>query len=423
MSFKAETKVTPPTVTQRSGKYVAYIVIFMGLIALLDQYLNLLETAIVGDIILEFWGVVNANSIAQFQLWQGIFGAIGFSVFFISWLSDAWGRKKGLLVLILVMGVPAMIVPFTPFGAPGLPMFMILYGIIIMGTLSNVWEIPVTEESPPEKRGMFGSLAFLIGLIPLYAILAPMIARTIGWKWAYGIMGILMAVCLILLYFMKETERWECCKEERKHAAHDFISQVKTLNRKDVIYLAVFTGVYIAWNMAFKMGGIGGNLFYVGLGMEQEFNLILTVAGLMTMVGAILSAVLMDKVGRNGTMVIGASGSVISYILLPFTGAITPLALWMAYMFMPIVLAWIMVYFAEMIATKNRATSVGILSSTSRVGYVVGPLLGSLLMLTTGSWHVYFIVAGLLMIVPLMVLFMKPYEAKSKTLEEIQEER
>ncbi|NHI93640.1 MAG: MFS transporter [Candidatus Lokiarchaeota archaeon] len=423
MSFKIETKVTPPFISQRSNKYVAFIVIFMGLIALLDQYLNLVETAIIDDIILEYFLVNDQTTQGFFQLWQGIYGIIGFFVFFISWLSDAYGRRKGLLVLILVMGIPAVLIPFTPAGPMGFHFFMILYGIVIMGTLSNVWEIPVTEESPPKKRGLYGSLAFLIGLIPIYAIIAPRIASIFSWKWAYGIMGILMVVCLILLYFMKEPERWECCKEERKHAAYEFIKQLKTLERKDIILLALFSAVYVIWNMAFKMGGTGGKQLFVFIGQKAQFDgYILTIAGLMTMAGAVISGVLMDKIGRNGTLVFGAIGSVISFMMLPFTASTTPLFFWTVYFFMPIVLAWIMVYFSEMFPTKNRATCTGILSSVSRLGYVFGPILGGFL-ISTFNFHVYFIVGGFLMMLPMLVLFTKPLEAKAKTLEEIEAER
>jgi hypothetical protein len=35
----------------------------------------------------------------------------------------------------------------------------------------------------------------------------------------------------------------------------------------------------------------------------------------------------------------------------------------------------------------------------------------------------FWVIAGLLMIIPIFSLFVKPYETKGKTLEEIQEER
>lgn len=393
----------------------------MGLIALLDQYLNLVEMAIIDDIVIEYFG--SLSYLGFFQILQGIYSIIGFLVFFISWLSDAYGRKRGLLVLILVMGIPAVIMPFTPTGPVGFNFFMILYGIVIMGTLSNIWEIPITEEAPPKKRGLLGSIAFLIGLIPIYAILAPRIASAIGWKWAYGIMGILMVICLILLYFMKEPERWVCCKEERKHSAYNVIRQLKTLEKKDWLYLILFSVVYMAWNMSFKIGGDGGKVFFIYFGMGTLFeNLILPVAGILTMVGAITAGLMMDRAGRNVTMAIGSIGSVISYILLGFTRS--PIFLWTAYICMPIVLAWIMVYFAEMFPTRIRATSVGVLSTTSRIGYVTGPILGGFILLFFPfPSPIYWIVGGLIMTIPLLTLLTKPYEAKHKTLEEIEVER
>lgn len=61
-----------------------------------------------------------------------------------------------------------------------------------------MWEIPIMEEAPPEKRAIYGSIAFLIGLIPLYAIVGIMIAENFGWKWCYGVMFFFMIILVIM---------------------------------------------------------------------------------------------------------------------------------------------------------------------------------------------------------------------------------
>ena len=91
----------------REKGYITFLVIFMGLVALLDQYLSQIEGPAIPYIIEEF-GV----TAAEFALWQGIFGVIAFAVFFLAWYSDAFGRKKGILILILILGVPSILIVF-----------------------------------------------------------------------------------------------------------------------------------------------------------------------------------------------------------------------------------------------------------------------------------------------------------------------
>lgn len=41
------------------------------------------------------------------------------------------------------------------FLTPNIWTFYIIYTILITGTVSNLWEIPVSEESPAKKRALF----------------------------------------------------------------------------------------------------------------------------------------------------------------------------------------------------------------------------------------------------------------------------
>ena len=154
---------------------------------------------------------------------------------------------------------------------------------------------------------------------------------------------------------------------------------------------------------------------------EPQFRSILLIAGLFVMGGAILSGILMDKLGRNGTMIIGCTGSMIGFIGLGITGS--PIFFWVGYLFMPVILGWIMVYFAEIFPTKIRSTAVGISATAARASYVIGPLVAALLLFTYPTMEGFWIWAGIFMIIPLATLLIKPYETKGKVLEEVQEER
>ena len=184
----------------RSKGYITYLVIFMGLIALVDQYLSLIETSAIPAII-AYFGIADN----YFFYWQGIFGAVAFLVFVISYFADAWGRKIGILILLILMSGAAVLIGVV--GTLNFWLFMALYAVLILGTNVNMWTIPVSEESPAHRRGRNGSLAFLIGLIPLYAIIGPMIIDDwgFGWQWSYGFMGIFGLLLIVMWIPMKET--------------------------------------------------------------------------------------------------------------------------------------------------------------------------------------------------------------------------
>ncbi|MBD3229556.1 MAG: MFS transporter [Candidatus Lokiarchaeota archaeon] len=348
-------------------------------------------------------------------------GIITLSVFFVNWSMDAIGRKGGLIILVLIMGIPALLIPLIGFG---FHVFMLLYALIIMGTLSNAWEIPMAEESSPKKRGLYGGVVFLIGLFPLYALFGEDIAASLGWRWCYGVMGILMVVILILMYFFKEPDRWHKSKLKRGKLRFKIMNSIKSLTKRDVIYILVSTLVYGIWNRSFKLATTSAKVFFVDflLYSPDQYQTYITIGGLLTLVAAFLSGFFMDKIGRNKVLIIGCVGATASYCLMGITEL--PIFLILIYFFMPVVLSWILVYFAEIFPTDVRGTCVGILNIGSRISYIVGPLLGwALLCFLFLPYIAYYIIAGLLMLIPLLALLTKPYETKCKTLEEIELER
>ncbi len=241
---------------EKSSRYIIGLTIFMGLVGLLDQFLSQVEGPIMVYILADY-GV----SASEFAFWQGIFAVISFAVFLISYAFDRLGRKKGILILILALGIPALIITIPM----NLYLFLLVYSILIMATLSNGWEIPIVEEAPAEKRGLYGSIAFLIGLIPLFAIVAVPIAESLGWRWAYGVMFFFALILLIPWYFMRETPRWlaERDKLEKKLGIG---TALKTLKRKDWIYVLFAIIVYIIWTICYiMMRSWGGSFYSLGL--------------------------------------------------------------------------------------------------------------------------------------------------------------
>ena len=408
---------------QRSRGYLIFLIIFMGLVGQMDVWLSLIETR-AATLILTEAGLTSTTQ-WLFGLWQGIFGVIVFLVFFIGYFSDAFGRRKGILALILVMGVPAGLILFVPsiaFGTIGWFLFIFLYTIVIMGTTSNLWEVPITEESPAKRRGLYGSLAFLVSVIPLYALLGTPIMEALGWRWGYGIMAIFMILLLVLLVFMKETGRWIDVQEGRAQKRLGIVEALKSLGRRDLLYVGVASLVYLAWTMSFKLGTTWSGVFFATTPYAAQFNTILTIGGLMLPISAIISGVLLERLGRNLTLIIGTFGAIFSFVGLGFAGL--PAFFWGIYFFMAMVLAWIYVYVTEIFPTKVRSSSVGIAVTASRLGYVLAPMIAVMVFLALpGNWMAFWVIGGVFMIFPLISFLTKPYETKGKELETIDEEK
>lgn len=423
----------PPTTDleghQRPYKYVVLLVISMSVVALLDNTLSLLESSVISLMSVDFGFLPGSGEI---QVWIGVFGIVSFGVIFINWFTDAFGRKKGLFLLCLVMGVPAVLLPvLTPAGPAGLIPSMVLYSIMTLATQANTWEIPVAEEVHAKKRGLLGAVPFLVGLVPLYAIVGERIAEALGsWKWSYAILGgIMLVASLVMLSFMKETTRWLAAKEEIKKERAGIVKTLKLLGKKDWLYITTGAITYFVWGTCFKLGTLAGQDMFTGLGQAAQFKTYLTIGGLMTIPGALVSGIMMDKVGRRATLITGCTGAIASFLLLGFT--FSPVFYISVYFFMPMVLAYITVYFlSEIFPTRVRATCAGAVITLSRASYIAGPVISGALMMAfnvaadTAGWTGYWVVGGLLMLVPLVVQFIvKHYETMHKTLETIETDR
>jgi len=401
-----------------SKNYLIFLVLVMGLVSSMDTWLSMIEIKAIPNILDEWWPTaLDEVARSEFAYLQGIFGLIVFGVFFIGWYADAYGRRKGVMLLVLIMGAPTIMIVYL---SANLYVFLLVYSIMIMGTTSNLWEIPISEEAPAKSRGMYGSAAFLIGVIPIWAILGPTIIDSYGWRMGYGAMSLMMIVLFILLYFIKDPQRWKNTEHARDKKRLGVMDALRKLRPEDRKYIIIATLVYLAWTISFKMATTFGGEYFTGpLGLtDTEFNSILTIAGLLLPVSALISGILLDKIGRNLVLILGSLGSMICYIGLGMTGM--PAFFWGMYVFMAMVLAWIYVYLAEIFPTEVRATSVGVCVTGARFGYVVGPILSGVLLAMFADMTGFWIIGGLLMLIPLIALAAKPLETRGRTLEEIE---
>jgi AAHS family cis,cis-muconate transporter-like MFS transporter len=322
------------------------------------------------------------------------------------------------------MGGSALLIGLV--GARSFWIFMVFYAILILGTNVNLWTIPISEESVPKRRAFNGSMAFLIGLIPLYALVGDDIDRALGWQWMYGLMGVFGLVLIIPWFFMKETKRWETKRDEYKldSIKQRFKETIKKFTKRDWLFIILTGVIYICWNIAFKMATSTIESFYIYIvPLGDQFQTILIFAGLATILGALSIGLIMDKLGRIFAFVFSSVGATASYLGLAFHGH--PTFMVFTYYFMACFLGFLLVYIPEMFTTEIRGTATSLSLTLSRVGYVVGPLIAFAIVSeipTANEFLTLFLVAGIIALIPILSLFLNKYEPKGKSLEKIQEE-
>src|SRR4030042_6287480 len=175
----------------QTRRYILYLVIFMGMIALMDQYLSFIETTAIPNVLSEY-----SVTDAQYSWWKALYFIPTFLIFLLNGLTDIIGRKKSLLILIFLFGFTSLGIVYA---TPSFHLYMLFFTVIIFATVSNMWTIPISEEAPAEKRAKYISIVFFISLIPLQAIIPPLLSRLgLSWKWMYGIMFLFMLPVLLM---------------------------------------------------------------------------------------------------------------------------------------------------------------------------------------------------------------------------------
>ena len=110
MNTSANTVLTESGYKVRPKKYMVSLIILMGLVALLDQYISMVKTTANRYAIIEY-GI----TASEFSWYEALYLAATFGIFILNGLNDIIGRKLSILVLTLLMGLSSLaIVLFTP---------------------------------------------------------------------------------------------------------------------------------------------------------------------------------------------------------------------------------------------------------------------------------------------------------------------
>jgi len=405
----------------RSRNYMIYMMIFMGMVAIMDQYLSTIKTTALPYILGEY-GI----QASQFSYLEALFLAFTFLIFLLNGLNDIIGRRLSILILILIMGVASFgILYFTP----NINLFMVFYTLAIFATVSNMWTIPVSEESPAPKRAKYIAIVYIIGLIPLQAILPPLLINTLGlsWKWMYGIMFLFMIPLLVLWIFMKETSRFELIKTERKNGTRkNHLFGIGVINRQDIRYIAISSTIWLAW-LTYQFFYFWAGYYFMtikGYTLSQ-WSMVLFASLILAMGGGFLSGWIMDRIGRKPALILGCIGLALILVLMGFgQGVMLPIAAALIGFFTSFTYTWIVVYIPEIFPTERRGACMGWTTTVARISYVIGPLLTGFLLSVFPTMEWFWVIGGVVILIPIaIVMLFNPSETKKLELEEIEVDR
>ena len=95
-----------------------------------------------------------------------------FFIFAFNSLADVIGRRLTILLLVLGLGLSCLAILLW---TPTLPWFLFFYAAATFFTVSNLWTVPASEEAPAVRRARLVALVYVIGQLPLTAILPPLL--------------------------------------------------------------------------------------------------------------------------------------------------------------------------------------------------------------------------------------------------------
>ncbi|MFU7528662.1 MFS transporter [Qipengyuania sp. ASV99] len=259
--------------------------------------------------------------------------AVGFAfrpigAILFGFLGDRLGRKYTFLVTVTLMGIATAGVGFIPtvdqigVAAPIIVILLrVMQGLALGGEYGGA-AIYVAEHSPPEKRGFYtsfiqasvvGGFVLSIIVVLLCRLIIPEDAFTAwGWRVPFLLSIILLIISLWMRFKLSESPVFKAMKEAGETSGNPFIESFTYPGNKKRIFVALFgvAGILTTiWYTAFfsSLSFLKGDMRLDELTVE----IILLIAGLISMSFYVIVGKWSDRVGRKKPIIIGALASLL----------------------------------------------------------------------------------------------------------------
>ena len=372
------------------------------LIIVFDVY-DLVVFGVVLPVLMEEWNLtpVEAGVLGSYALFGMMFGAIIFGS-----LSDRIGRKKCIIICMLIFTIFSYLVTLctdsTSFG-----IMRFVAGLGIGGLMPNAVAL-ITEYSPQKNRSFLSTLMFSgygVGGI-LAAILGIWLLPVYGWKIMFYIGTLPILTIPLIMKFVPESVGFLVAKN-KKLEVKNVLKQIEPdlkVDENDTFYMPgklenasisqLFNNGRLVSTLMFWVAFFMCLLMVYGLnswlpklmtkagyplGSSLMFLLALNFGG---MVGAIGGGKLGDKFHLKKVLIVFLSLAAVSLFLLGFKGNSFTLYLLVAIAGATTIGTQILLYtyVAQFYPMDVRSTGIGWASGVGRLGGIVGPLVGGVLL-------------------------------------------
>jgi len=340
---------------------------------------------------------------------------------------DRLGRKRTLVISLLMMGISTILVGLLPtseqigIAAPILLILLrVIQGVAAGGEFAGA-ALLISENAPVRKRGIWSSLPSLGGAAAISAgaltftltsmLMSADAFRAWGWRLPFVVSAILLLVGLYIRVKMEETPVF--AREIGRRGASSFpaLEAIKTQTRDvllaSMVCVPAFAMLYLVVTYVLSFGANELKLGYTSVTIGS------VVGGVITFAGVLLGAHISDRIGRRLTL-FGANslaalwslalfpvlhhGTIINYAL---TILVTMLIAGIAY-------GPIGAFTSELFNTRYRYTAVGVCYNAAGIlGGAIPPLVAGPLIAAYGSFAFGKVMAVLCLLSALCCLALK----------------
>lgn len=390
-SLSLEWARTSPRVQSRASRFSIFVCF---LVALIDGY-DTLMLSFVAPLISKEWGMPPGafGKIFAVSFAGAVVGAIGLGA-----AADRFGRKKILLASLVTAGSFILLSAWsaTP---EQLMLWRFFSGIGLGGAIPTISAL-AAEHAHPERRSATVSRMFLgfpIGAVAGGAITAVLM-QVVGWRGIFIGGGSLALLMLPLALAMSEPGRSEQASHAEPQHAKRPIAEVLADGRvlgTTLICLAAFMILLVSY---FLLSWIPSVLSMSGMSPQRS-----ALAGVMLNVGGVVGAFAMSfVVARRDPFGPVAICLGLGALLVPFFG-VNVVGNEVAAFCLVFVIGLLIIggqmnipaLCVHYYPASVRATGVGLSMAIGRVGSIVGPLVGGLLVGAQLPWGRLFVLAAI----------------------------
>ena len=342
---------------------------------------------------------------------------LAYTTFFVGFISrpiggiifghygDRIGRKTVLVLTILIMGIATFLIGCLPtyasvgIWAPVMLLFLrIFQGIGIGGEWGGAVLMAV-EHSPAGRRGFYGSwpqigvpagLLLSSGMVYLLSYLPEADFFSWGWRIAFLISAVLVAVGLYIRLKIMETPAFTRVQETNKVAHVPFFELIRTHGKNTLLGLGARYIEGVTFNIfgVFVVGYLAGTL---GLPRQTALSGVMIASAIMIIMLPIYGT-LSDRVGRRRMFAIaGLLIGILSFPSFWLMQTKEPLLIWLA-IAIPFAIVYPAVYgpqaalFSELFDTRVRYTGISFVYQFSGI-YASGltPIIATALLPAGGN--------------------------------------